>query len=165
VKKTFSVLFVCTGNTCRSPLAERILKARIKEKGWKKVRVASAGTGAVEGGPASEGTRKAARKLGISLAGFRSKPLTGQRVRKSDLIITMTAGHKYEIDSRWPDAADRTHVISHYSGSGRGPIRDPVGGSDGVYEQCAGDLSDEISRMLPRLEREKTETRSPGSKG
>lgn len=153
MKKTFSILFVCTGNTCRSPLAERILKDRIEGKGWTGINVSSAGTGAQAGWPASEGAGNAARKIGVSLRGFRSKPLTRRRVARADLIITMTQEHKREIDLRWPDAAARTYMISDYTGSGRGAIRDPIGRPDRFYEECAEDLSDEISRMLPKLAR------------
>ena len=151
MKRTFSVLFVCTGNTCRSPLAERLLKARISEQGWKGFRVASAGTGAIEGEPASGGSTRAARKIGISLAGFRSKPVTASRVARADLILTMTRAHKHDIEMRWPDAAGKTYAISDYTGSGRGSIIDPIGGPDAVYEACAADLSDEVTHLIPRL--------------
>jgi protein-tyrosine-phosphatase len=153
VKRTFSILFVCTGNTCRSPLAERILKARIKEQGWRNFRVASAGTGAVEGEPASGSSKRAARKIGVSLAGFRSKPVTASRVARADLILTMTYAHKHDIEMRWPEAAGKTHAISDYTGSGRGSIIDPIGGPDKVYEACAADLWDEIRRLIPRVTR------------
>jgi protein-tyrosine-phosphatase len=153
VKRVFSVLFVCSGNTCRSPLAEQILKHRIKKKNLKGVNVSSAGTGAMEGMPASEGAKNAARKLGISMAGFRSKPLTGRRVARADLILTMTRDHRDEIGLRWPDAAEKTYVLSDYTGSGRGDVDDPMCGPPGAYIACAADLSDEISRMLPALER------------
>ena len=147
------MLFVCTGNTCRSPLAERILKAKMKKKGWRGVSVSSAGTGAIEGVPASEGTRLAARRMGVSMAGFRAKPVSRQRIARADLVLTMTGSHKTDILMRWPDAVVKTYVLSEYTGSGRGPIQDPVGGPDSAYARCAADLSGEIERMLPKLER------------
>jgi protein-tyrosine-phosphatase len=153
VKRAFAILFVCTGNTCRSPLAERMLKAKVRDKGWKGMSVSSAGTGAIEGVPASEGTRGAARRMGVSMAGFRSKPLTRQRVARADLILTMTGHHKVDIVMRWPDAAAKTYVLSEYTGSGRGAITDPVGGPDSAYAKCAADLSTEIERLLPNIER------------
>ena len=54
---------------------------------------------------------------------------------------------------RWPDVVGKTHVLSDYTGSQRGAITDPVGGSDAAYAACAVDLSDEIARLLPMLER------------
>ena len=162
MKQTFSILFVCTGNTCRSPLAERLLKAKIKEHGCKGLRVASAGTGAIEGEPASGGSRRIARKIGISLAGFRSKPVTTSRVKRADLILTMTRAHKQDVEMRWPDAAGKTHAISDYTGSGRGSIVDPIGGPDVVYEACAADLSDEITRLIPKLSRVVAQRDAPG---
>ncbi len=62
---------------------------------------------------------------------------------------------------RWPDAAGKTHVLSDYTGSGRGAITDPLGGSDGAYEECAAGLSDEIARLLPMLERAAARVATP----
>jgi protein-tyrosine-phosphatase len=153
VKRVYGVLFVCTGNTCRSPLAERILKANLKAKGLKGIRVSSAGTGAVEGQPASEGTKAVARRMGLAMAAFRSKPVTDRRVARADLILTMTPQHRADVVMRWPDAAGKTHVLSEYTRSGRGAITDPAGGPDAAYARCAADLTDEIARLLPKLER------------
>jgi protein-tyrosine phosphatase len=153
VKRIFSVLFVCSGNTCRSPLAERILKHHLKKRRRKGINVSSAGTGALDGLPASEGARNVAREIGVSMAGFKSKRLTWRRVARADLILTMTPYHRDDVGMKWPDAAGKTHMLSEYTGSERGPITDPVGGSHAVYARCAADLSDEIQRLLPKLER------------
>jgi protein-tyrosine-phosphatase len=151
MKKKFWVLFVCSGNTCRSPLAEVILKDRVKKAGLKGMRVSSAGTGALAGWPASEGAKKVARAKGLSLAGFRSKPLSDIRVARADLILTMTPAHVERIGARWPEALAKTCVISDYTGSTRREIRDPIGGPESSYRDCAEDLEDEISKLLPKL--------------
>ncbi len=161
MKKTYSVLFVCFGNTCRSPLAEVILKSGLKKAGikragtgmagTKKVNVSSAGTGAFEGGRASSGSTITARRMGLSLARFRSKPLTQLRVRRADLILTMTGSQKREIVARWPEEQDKTFTLSEYSGTGDGDVRDPVGGPLSAYYHCGDRLDAEIKRIIPRL--------------
>jgi len=67
------------------------------------------------------------------MAGFTSKPLTGRRVARADLILTMSPTHREEIANRWPDAVEKTFVLSDYTGSGRGSIVDPLGGEDCAY--------------------------------
>jgi protein-tyrosine-phosphatase len=153
LKKRFSILFVCTGNTCRSPLAEAITKAEIRRRAIKNLNVSSAGTGAVGGLRASDNAKKVARRLGLSLARFRARPLTRARVRRADLILTMNLLQKEEVTNRWPDVAGKVFVISEFSGSSRRQISDPVGGTESVYLRCARALSDEVRRMLPRIRR------------
>jgi protein-tyrosine-phosphatase len=151
LKKRFSILFVCTGNTCRSPLAEVIMKRVLRDEGIRNVNVSSAGTSAVEGGRVSENASLAARELGLSLSGFRSRPLSPRRVHGADLILTMTRSHMEEITKRWPEAEDKTFVIGDYSGSGRRSIHDPLGGSEKDYTECAEVLSYETAAVLRRL--------------
>src|SRR4051794_6878386 len=90
-----TVLFICTGNTCRSPLAEAIARHHIEkgllgDRGPADVFVASAGVAATDSRPISPETEEALRTLGIAEHGGRSKRLTAQMVRKADLVFTMT---------------------------------------------------------------------------
>jgi len=151
LKKTYSVLFVCLGNICRSPLAEVMLKSDLRKAGIKKVNVSSAGTGAFEGGRASSGSAITAKRMGLTLARFRSKPLTQTRVRRADLILTMTDSQKREIQARWPEDSDKVFTLSEYSGTGEGDVRDPVGGPLSAYYRCGDRLLAEIKRLIPRL--------------
>lgn len=104
-----NVLVVCTGNTCRSPIAEAVLQAKLDTRGRSAV-VRSAGTLPWRG-PASEGARAAAEEFGLDLSGHRSQRLTGELVADADLILGMTRSHVWTVVNHAPDAAARAFLI------------------------------------------------------
>ena len=114
------ILMVCTGNTCRSPMAEAICRRLIAERlGCKMdelqdrgVLVMSAGIAAGMGGAASSQAVEVLRDQGIDLSAHESQPVTEQLVRHADLIWTMTRSHRQAIIEHWPDAAARTFLLS-----------------------------------------------------
>ncbi len=87
------VLFVCSGNTCRSPLAEAAFRRLLAAAGRTDIAVGSAGTGAYDGAPASEGAYLVALEAGLDLSGHRARLLTREMVAQADLILTMAKGH------------------------------------------------------------------------
>ena len=89
----FRVLFVCTGNTCRSPMAEVIARRRVADLGWSQVEVGSAGVGAFEGSAVSEGALRAAARNGLDLSDHAASYMTPQLAADADLILTMTVSH------------------------------------------------------------------------
>lgn len=90
----FRVLFVCTGNTCRSPMAEAIARTRAAERGWGTVEFRSAGVSAWPGSPASEAVIEAANRRGVEgLEGHRSTPVTEELLEWADLVLAMTPSH------------------------------------------------------------------------
>lgn len=121
------ILLVCTGNTCRSPLAEVLLRRALAEEKIEGVTVASAGTGAFGGEPASEGSYLVALEEGLDLAAHRARVATREIVAGSDLILAMNRGHlpKLELLGGGP----RTHLIGDYAQvAGDHEVADPVGG-------------------------------------
>ncbi len=155
----FMVLLVCTGNTCRSPMAEEItrqmiaqrLGCRTDEVEDRGVIVMSAGIAAMMGGRASPEAVTIGDRLGFDLRNHESQPLTPQLVRHADLILTMTRSHREAIVAEWPEAGQRTHALVQ----GGGDVADPIGGPVELYEQCAEQIKREIRPWLDRMPLEK----------
>jgi protein-tyrosine-phosphatase len=150
----FKILFVCTGNTCRSPMAEGILKRLLTEKGIKNVKVSSAGTQTLDGYPAAPFTIEATKVWDIDLKEHSSKKLTVDLLRESDLILVMSPEHLQHIEKMDRVSVGKTYLLKafpHKDESDNLSVKDPIGGSLEEYNQCFLELDEEIRRILPEV--------------
>ena len=144
-----TVLFVCTGNVCRSPMAEGLFKHAVRGRG--SYRVLSAGVGAVNGQPASDHAVRALAQLGLDISQHRSRHLTAELVSQADYIFGMTHSHVDAIMLLYPQAAEKTFLLREFDetlDSYENDISDPIGGSYGVYCNCRDQIEQGIASML-----------------
>jgi len=150
------ILLVCTGNTCRSPMAEVLMRRLAAEKlgcpveelDQRGVLVASAGIAAAPGcGPSAEAVAVMKEKS-ICLTNHASQPLTEKLVRHADVILTMTGAHRQAILRRWPDAAARTQTVQPDASD----VSDPIGGPISVYRECAEQIETALRTRVEKME-------------
>jgi protein-tyrosine-phosphatase len=159
--RVFRILFVCTGNTCRSPMAEGLCRSLLGHfRLQQDVEAASAGLHAVSGGPASRETVTIMEEKGIDLSGHRTACLTAEQAQSADLILTMEERQRQRLLEQFPEAAGKAFVLKEYVAMsndggpapqvgtrqpGRYDIPDPFGQSMEVYRRCAMELASAVA--------------------
>ncbi len=150
------ILLVCTGNTCRSPMAEMLCKkqiaqrlgcepAQVEQRG---VVVMSAGVGAVMGGRASGEAIDVMRGKGLDLSSHESQPLTPHLVHLADVIYTMTRSHRGALLAQWPEAAAKTFSLCRDEQD----VADPIGRPRELYESCADQIDAALWSRIDQLD-------------
>lgn len=151
------LLFVCTGNTCRSPMAEVLARDIAKSAGIADLEIRSAGVHTDPGLSASEGARRVVLPKGLSLEEHQSSVLTEELVEWADLILAMGPGHLSMVDHL--GGSEKAWLLGAFAQGAQGPdqredgpsVPDPFGGTDEVYEATLESLRTLIQKSLQRL--------------
>ncbi len=143
----FTVLLVCTGNMCRSPMAAGLLQEFTAPDG---VRVVSAGTGAMPGLPPSENAARVMEEMGIAISDHRSQPLTWRLLEEADLILVMELEH-LEFIREMGFTGENLYLLRDFAAGPGGDIPDPIGGDLALYRKVLQMIKEELERVYPRI--------------
>jgi protein-tyrosine-phosphatase len=155
------ILFVCTGNQCRSPMAEGLLKHLLSERcggAPSPVTVSSCGTGGFCEVPATKEAVQVMAEGGIDISAHRSRPLTEALLREADLVLVMSEGHLRHIEMLYPGSGHKTHLLREYMSKnpalleGESDIADPIGRSLDAYREVYVLLREECEKLCATLQ-------------
>ena len=154
VEQPFRLLFVCTGNTCRSPMAEVIAQNEIEQWGWNSVEVRSAGIAAFDGAGASSGALRAAEVHSLDLTRHRATFLTKEVAIWADLILVMSPSHFMSVTEL--GAGEISSLITSFADTREGggiseSVPDPVGGTEQEYLETFDLIQDLVNKVLQKI--------------
>ena len=146
-----SVLFVCTANICRSPMAVAIFRKILQHKGvMEEWRVESAGTWSLEGQPAAEISQEVVRTRGMDISDHRSRGISPQLIKSFDLILTMEKGQKEALEVEVPEYASKIYLLSEMANA-YDEIDDPIGLSIIDFENTANQMESYLNRGFEKI--------------
>ncbi len=153
-EKNFVIMLVCTGNTCRSPMAHGILRSMIEAENISNVEIVSSGTGTLEGYPPTSNAVQASKNNGIDISDLYSQTITAEMVQTSDLILALAFHHYLFITQRYPDTDGKVFMVKAFpdkNPSRELSVEDPLGLSLEDYLGTHRELEAELRRAWPAI--------------
>jgi RpiB/LacA/LacB family sugar-phosphate isomerase len=159
-----TILIVCTGNVCRSPMAEALLQHMTRDKA--DLRVMSAGLGALDGMPASDYAVEAVSEKGLDLTRFRSAMLRAEMVQRADFIFTMTRQQQETLQTLYPQAAEKTFILREFEDVAPGlskDIQDPIGMPLAAYRRTRDQIEKALDKVIEFIRQTEMQTKKTAS--
>jgi protein-tyrosine-phosphatase len=160
MSRPYRICLVCTGNTCRSPMAMGILQQLATERGFAHWEITSAGLSAFTDAPATAHAVAVAHESGVDLTHHQAQRFTPQLAVECDLILALSGEHYEEIRTWGPAIAARTFLLKAFPATGNPGatawVRDPIGGEVSEYRKTFMELDETVRRILPELGRRAT---------
>lgn len=144
-----NILFVCTGNSCRSPMAEGIMKKAVEDKD---VTVSSAGLSVYTPGRASENAQIVMEEMDIDISSHISSQVSGEAIEDADLVLCMTRSHRNALVDLYPDLSHKIFTLCEYAYGTYDDVADPYGGDVDEYRECASQIKDAVCAVCEKLE-------------
>jgi len=157
-KTTGKILFVCTGNTCRSAMAQGLFQKMLSSRNLTGIEIRSAGTSAAEGTPPTALARQVARQQdGVDISEHRARPLSPEILEAADIVLTMSLSHARKIESMGRQFVRKTYLLTSYPAwehPDPDDIEDPIGGTREDYVRVYRRIREQLERILPAVLKE-----------
>jgi protein-tyrosine-phosphatase len=145
------IMFICTGNICRSAMAHWLMKKKLQEKNINNIDVYSSGIYAENGDTSTDEAIEVMEEYGVDLKQHRATLTTNSNIKEMDLILCMTTSHKQNLIQMYPNLTNKIYTLKEYVGMDEINIQDPWGYGIATYRYCAAEIDTCLNKLIDKL--------------